>query len=229
MANRRHNEVQPSVFVVDNDQVLRESLAWLIESAGFPVRSYESGEAFLDACTNEVAGCAILDVRLPGISGVALQDELRRRGLRLPVIIITGFADVQMAIRVLKAGALDLIEKPFAEETILERVRQAMLIDAEERRQRAELDRTAALLSRLTARERAVFNMVVHGKANKVVAYDLGISPKTVETHRARVMQKLEARSLADLVRVGLIAERHVGGGVHPASWIPAAGQSVAA
>lgn len=221
MASRSSSLTIPTVFVVDNDRVLRESLAWLLEPAGFSVQTFESGEAFLDACSPEVTGCAVLDVRLPGISGVALQEELSRRDVRLPVIIITAFADVPMAVCVLKAGALDVLEKPFADDAILERVGQALALDAELRRQRKARERTATLLGRLSTRERAVFNLVVHGKANKVVAYDLGISQKTVETHRARVMQKLEARSLADLVRVGLLAEQARAGSLlwRPGSW----------
>jgi FixJ family two-component response regulator len=211
----------PTVFVVDNDRVLRESLAWLLEPAGFLVRTFESGEAFLEACSPEAQGCAVLDVRLPGISGVALQEELGRRGVRLPVIMISGYADVPLAVKVLKAGALDVLEKPFGDDVILERVGQAMALDAELRRQRRERERTTTLLGRLTTRERAVFNLVVHGKANKVVAFDLGISEKTVETHRARVMAKLEARSLADLVRVGLLAEQARASAARPLRWWP--------
>lgn len=198
----------PTVYIVDNDKTLRESLAWLLEPAGFVVRTFESGEALLEACTPAATGCAVLDIRLPGISGVALQEELVRRGVRLPVIIITAYADVPLAVRVLKAGALDVLEKPFSDEVLVERIGQAMALDAELRQQAMERQRNAELLNRLTTRERAVFNLVIHGKANKVVAWDLGISEKTVETHRARVMQKLEARSLADLVRVGLLAEQ---------------------
>ena len=196
----------PTVFIVDNDQSLRDSLAWLVESAGFQVETFASAEAFLAACDAQHAGCLILDIRLPGISGLTLQEELLQRAVKLPVIVITGYADVDTAVRVLKTGAFDFIEKPFGDQVILERITQAIEIDRQRQWMCAERDRSDALLSRLTARERAVFDEVVHGKANKVVAYELGISQKTVESHRARVMEKLGVDSLAELVRLEWVA-----------------------
>lgn len=200
----------PTVFIVDNDESLRDSLAWLVESSGFRAETFASAEAFLAACDAQRAGCLILDVRLPGISGVTLQEELLQRAVKLPVIVITGYADVDTAVRVLKTGAFDFIEKPFGDQIILERVTQAIEIDRQRHQMCAERDRLDALLSRLTTRERAVFDEVVHGKANKVVAIEFGISEKTVEAHRARVMQKLGARSLAELVRLDLLAQHEV-------------------
>jgi FixJ family two-component response regulator len=198
----------PKVFVVDNDAATRQSLAWLLESAGQTVEVFETAEAFLAACDPDQPGCLVLDVRLPGMSGTALQEELGHRGIKLPIIIITGFADVPTAVRVLKRGAFDFIEKPLPDELLLERVAQAIAMDAQRRRARVERAGLAARLARLTVREREVFDQVVHGKPNKVVAFEFGISEKTVEAHRARVMHKLGADSLAELVRMDLVASQ---------------------
>ncbi|MGH7785642.1 MAG: response regulator transcription factor, partial [Candidatus Binatia bacterium] len=202
----------PTVFVVENDASVRDGLAFLLEGAGFAVQTFEKAESFLAACGADQPGCLILDVRLPGMSGLMLHEQLESVGVVLPVIVITGYASVDTAVRVLKRGAIDFIEKPFSDEVILERVREAMLLDAERRRRAALRQQLSARLDRLTARERQVFEEVVHGKANKVVAYEFGISEKTVEAHRARVMQKLGAASLAELVRMDLVfhqADRH--------------------
>lgn len=198
----------PVVFVVDNDPAARESLAWLIESLDLPVESFGTAEAFLETYRPDRPGCLILDVRLPGMSGLRLQDELNRLGVHLPIIMITGFADVPTAVRVLKQGAFDFIEKPLPDDVLLERIQQAIIWDANQRRLRAARDTLMARLACLTAREREVFDQVVIGKANKVVAIEFGISEKTVEAHRARVMQKLGAGSLAELVRIDLAASQ---------------------
>ena len=201
----------PKVFVVDNDVATCKSLAWLLASTGFTPETFETGEEFLAAYLPEQPGCLILDVRLPGMSGVVLQEELVRADIRIPVIMITGFADVHTAVRVLKRGAFDFIEKPLAADVLLECVRRAIACDTQQRQARAERDGLVARLSCLTAREREVFDQVVRGKANKVVAIEFGISEKTVEAHRARVMHKLKAGSLAELVRMDLAAsELHV-------------------
>jgi two-component system, LuxR family, response regulator FixJ len=198
----------PTVFIVDNDLSIRRSLAWLLESVTIRAETFETAEAFLDAYTLDRPGCLVLDVRLPGMSGVALQEELEQRGIKLPLIMITGFADVDTAVRVLKRGAFDFIEKPFTEEVLLDCVRQAIALDAHRRRDGAARERVTSQLARLTARERAVFDQVVLGKPNKVVAIEFGISEKTVEAHRARVMHKLGASSLAELVRMDLQASQ---------------------
>lgn len=211
----QHRETRPNialgapiVFVVENDEAMRTSLAFLLESTGLTVATFGSAEAFVGACTPDQPGCLVLDVRLPGMSGVALQEQLEQLDIKLPVIIITGFADVDTAVRVLKRGAFDFFEKPIADELLLERIRQAIAFDQHRRAIRAERDSLAARLARLTARERAVFDQVVQGKANKVVAIEFGISEKTVEAHRARVMHKLGASSLAELVRMDLAASQ---------------------
>jgi two-component system response regulator FixJ len=198
----------PIVFIVENDDGMRASLAFLLESTGVATATFETAEAFVAACSPDDAGCLLLDVRLPGMSGVALQEQLEQLDIKLPVIIMTGFADVDTAVRVLKRGAFDFFEKPLADELLLERVRQAIAFDQHRRAIRAERDSLAARLARLTARERAVFDQVVQGKANKVVAIEFGISEKTVEAHRARVMHKLGASSLAELVRMDLAASQ---------------------
>jgi two-component system response regulator FixJ len=205
MADR---SVQGIVYIVDNDRSMRGSLTFLVESVGWTAASFESAEAFLAVADPERAGCLVLDVRLPGMSGIMLQEELEERGVPLPIIMISGFGDVETAVRVLKRGAFDFIEKPFAPAVVLDRIAEALALDARQRRLRAERQRVAERLDRLTARERAVFDQVVQGKANKVVAYEFGISEKTVEAHRARVMHKLGATSVAELVRMDFAASQ---------------------
>ncbi len=198
----------PTVFIIDNDVPLRASLRFLLESVDLVSEGFDSAEAFLAALDPGRPGCLILDVRLPGMSGVVLQQRLRDRGCRLPVIVTTGFADVGTAVDMLKRGAFDFFEKPFADELLLDRVQQALSFDDSRRHASAQREAVAARIACLTAREHEVFQEVVHGKANKVVALEFGISEKTVEVHRARVMQKLGANSLAELVRFDLLAQQ---------------------
>jgi FixJ family two-component response regulator len=198
----------PTVFIIDNDAPLRASLRFLLESADLACEEFERAESFLAAYDSDRPGCLILDVRLPGMSGVVLQETLRARGCPLPIIVMTGFADVGTAVSMLKRGAFDFFEKPFADQQLLDRVRQALGFDARRRRVSAERQALASRIACLTAREQEVFREVVHGKANKVVALEFGISEKTVEVHRARVMQKLGANSLAELVRMDLLAQQ---------------------
>ncbi len=197
---------QPSVFVIDNDAAQRRALRWMLESSRLRCQEFACAEDFLDAYENEQPGCLVLDVRLPGMSGLALQEVLQERGVRLPVIVTTGFPDVGTAVAMLKRGALDFFAKPYAPEQLLERVEQAVALDRRLRHERRVREALNARLACLTTRERVVFQEVVHGKANKVMAIELGISEKTVEAHRARVMQKLGATSLADLVRLDVMA-----------------------
>lgn len=198
----------PTVFIIDNDQPLRESLRFLLESAELVSQGFGTAEEFLAAYDPERAGCLILDVRLPGMSGVALQEKLRELGCRLPIIVTTGFADVGTAVTMLKRGAFDFFEKPFSDQLLLERVHQAIGFDDSRRHASAQRQVLTARIACLTTREHEVFQEVVHGKANKVVALEFGISEKTVEVHRARVMQKLGATSLAELVRMDLLARQ---------------------
>jgi len=198
----------PTVFVVDDDADLRESLAWLIESAGLRVKAYSTAQEFLASYEPEQPGCLVLDVRLPGLSGLDLQAELARRGGAPPTIIITGHAKVPMAVRALKGGAIDFLQKPFSDQVLLDRIRQAFDLDRRTRQLQTECNRFAELLAHLTPREREVMELVIAGKPNKIIASDLGISPKTVEIHRGRVMEKTRAGSVAELVRLAQLLRR---------------------
>jgi FixJ family two-component response regulator len=197
---------EPTVFVVDDDRAMRESLSWLLDSVGLRVRSYATAADFLAEHDPAQPGCLVLDVRMPGMSGLDLQAELARRGVELPTIVITGHAEVSMAVRAVKAGAIDFIEKPFSDQLLLDRVRQALEIDLEAREVRRRREDARRRLATLTAREREVLNLVVAGKANKEIASALGVSPKTVEVHRAHVMSKMYVDSLAELIRITLLA-----------------------
>jgi two-component system, LuxR family, response regulator FixJ len=199
------NEAESTVFVVDDDADLRESLGWLFESAGLRFKSYSTAQEFLTDYKPEEPGCLLLDVRMPGLSGLDLQEELRRRGVPPPIIIMTGHARVPMAVRALKGGAIDFIQKPFSDQSMLERIRQAIDLDRRTRQVRTEAAKFAALLTHLTPREREVMGLVIAGKPNKIIAADLGISPKTVEIHRGRVMEKMQVESVAELVRLDLL------------------------
>ncbi|HEY2011439.1 MAG TPA: response regulator FixJ [Rhizomicrobium sp.] len=200
------------VFIVDDDADIRDSLQLLLEVAGFKVRNFTSAKQFL-ADASSKHGCLIADIRMPDMSGLELQEEVARRHLDLPVIIMTGHGDVPLAVRAMKAGAVDFLEKPFDEEKMLASVRRALEIGSRARSRVAEATAAKNLLASLTPRERGVLDKLVQGRSNKVVAYELGISPRTVEIHRAHIMGKMEASSLSDLVRVVLAAEQ--GNGSH--------------
>jgi two-component system, LuxR family, response regulator FixJ len=197
---------RPTVFVVDDDQAMRNSLKWLIESVSMQVETFESANAFIQSYYPGRSGCLLLDVRMPGMSGLELQEYLLVNQIAIPVIIITGHGDVPMAVRAMKAGAVDFIEKPFNDELLLESIRQAMALDARQRDMQAQRAEIATRLARLTPREHEVMVMVTNGQANKEIANTLGVSSKTVEAHRARVMEKMEADSLAELVRMAINA-----------------------
>jgi RNA polymerase sigma factor (sigma-70 family) len=194
-------KAKPAVFIVDDDADFRDSMQWLLESTPYPVESFASAQAFLDAYDGR-AGCMLLDVRMPEINGLALQQLMREQDIRLPVVIITGHGDVPMAVNAMKNGALDFIEKPFDDEILLQLVDRAME-EAEklfsEQQQERELRTLYEVLSR---REREVMQLVVSGNSNREIAETLGISPKTVEVHRSRVMSKMRAESLAALVQM---------------------------
>jgi len=196
----------PTVFVVDDDQAMRRSLKWLIESIGMQVKTYGSADEFLNSYFPGRAGCLLLDVRMPGMSGLELQAHLGRDDSRLPVIIITGHGDVSMAVKAMKSGAVDFIEKPFHDEDLLTSIRNALEFDEKQQVLRSQRAEIALRLATLTPREHEVIDMVADGRTNKEIATVLGVSAKTVEAHRARVMDKMRARSLAELVRMVLIA-----------------------
>lgn len=195
------------VHVVDDDTAVRRSLAMLLRSAGHQVETYASAEALLQAA--EVAGglahgCIVLDVRMPGMDGLSLMEVLSRRDIHLPVVVVTGHGDIPLAVRAMRAGALDFVEKPYAEERILEAVGSALLSAREADRQRLLAVQAQAKVGALSPREREVLAALVEGKANKVIGFELGISPRTVEVHRANLMEKLGVRSLPEAVRIGL-------------------------
>lgn len=195
----------PTVFVVDDDAAMRTSLRWLIESVGLSVETYNSAQEFLNAYTDR-SGCIVLDVRMPGMSGLELQEHLNSRRIMIPVIIVTGHGDIPMAVAAMKAGAVEFIEKPFNDQRLLDCVQEALQRDNRIRNDQVEKAAIDQRLDNLTPREEKVMEMVVAGKANKVIAALLDVSAKTVEAHRAKVMEKMGVTSLAELVRLALIA-----------------------
>ncbi len=195
------------VHVVDDDDAIRRALTMLARSAGYEARSYVSAEAALESLTPDSAGCVVTDVRMPGMSGLDLQSALRARGVDLPVIVITGHGDVPMAVRALKQGAADFIEKPFDDEAFLSSIAMAIAADAKAASLRGARADIAARVAQLTLREREVMTLVVQGLSNHLAADALNISVRTVENHRARVMEKMGARGLSDLVRMVLKLE----------------------
>jgi FixJ family two-component response regulator len=196
-----------NIYIVDDDEALRDSLVWLLESSGYKVMSYESAEVFLGVYNASMTGCLVLDVRMPGMSGLELFEELRRRHCTLPVIFITGHGDVPMAVSAVKKGAVDFIEKPFSERDMLGLIEQCLVAEEQSRDQRRVDAETARRLDHLTHREREVLDLIIVGKLNKQIADVLGISIKTVEVHRARVMEKMGAHSLAELVQCVITVE----------------------
>lgn len=193
------------VHVIDDDQSARDSLEFLLDCAGFAVRTYESAVAFLKAIPHIEHGVIVTDIRMPEMSGVELVGRLKALGVPDPVIVITGHADVPLAIQAMKAGVADFLEKPFDDHAILGAVRAALSRDGKRDQARAERDRILALLETLSPREREVLDGLVEGRANKVIAFDLGISARTVEVYRANVMTKMTAASLSELVRMAMI------------------------
>jgi FixJ family two-component response regulator len=197
----------PTVFIVDDDEAVRSSLQLLLKSLGLPAVTHASAAEFLAAYAPEQPGCVILDVRMPGMSGIEMQDELNRRGAVIPVIFITGHGDVPMAVEAMQQGAFDFLQKPFHEQDLIDRVRRALANDLANRARLDEIARIRAHVAALTPREKQVLRLVTQGKPNKVIAGDLGLSQRTVEIHRAHLMQKMEASSLAQLVRMTMIAD----------------------
>ncbi len=195
---------EQTVFVVDDDAAVRDSLSWLIKSVGLNVESYASAQDFLDALDPKGRGCVVLDVRMPGMSGLELQEKLVADDVSVPVIMLTGHGDVPMAVRAVKAGAFDFIEKPFNDQVLLDRIQQALKQEQQTRQVEEQRAQVVSRLALLTPREREVLSWVVSGNPNKVIAAQLGISCRTVEIHRGRVMEKMQARSLSELVRIGL-------------------------
>lgn len=200
-----------TIFVVDDDETVRGSLHWLLESLRLKVQTYASAQDFLSAYDPVQPGCLVLDVRMPDISGLQLQEILAQRQIRIPVILITGHGDISMAVRAMKAGAFDFIEKPFNDQVLLERIQQGLAIDARFRYEAAEREKNIERLGSLTPRESEVLDGVVGGKSNKLIAAELGISIKTVEVHRARVMEKMAVSSVAELTALCITSNLHKG------------------
>jgi len=194
------------IYVVDNDDAFRDSLCWLLESAGHTVAAYADAESFLGALDPLQHGCLVLDIRMPGMSGLELQDELKRHGNPLPIIFVTGHGDVPMAVSTVKKGAAEFIEKPFDDRALLGLVENALTLDAGLRREQARRMSVATRIATLTQREREIMQYVVAGKMNKTIADELCISIKTVEAHRAKVMLKMGVDSVAQLVQLALEA-----------------------
>lgn len=195
------------VHVVDDDLAVRQSLAFLLASDGLPVRLYESAQAFLDQPHGSAAGCVVTDIRMPGIDGIEFLRRLKACGSPLPVIVITGHADVPLAITAMKEGAMDFIEKPFADDIFLNAVRAVLRKQVRSTLRQSQMSEVSRRLQLLSERERQVLDGLLAGKANKVIAYDLDISPRTIEIYRANVMSKMQAGSLSELVRMALLVE----------------------
>lgn len=201
--------ISPLIHVIDDDEAVRDSLQFLLEAAGYRVRLYDSARAFLDETLVAEESCIISDVRMPEMDGLALQAVLAKRGGPQNLIFMTGHGDVPLAVRALKAGAVDFLEKPFEEEAMLAAVQAALARCREQRGQNAESARARQRLQALTPREVEVLDRLVAGSPNKMIAFDLGMSPRTVEVHRARIMEKTQARSLSELVRLVLAAQKN--------------------
>ncbi len=193
-----------TVFIVDDDPAIRFAMQALMDSVNLTHEIFGSGDEFLENFTVQRPGCLVLDIRMPGLGGLELQQELLNRDITLPIIFITGHGDVPMAVEAMQKGAVDFIQKPFRDQDLLDRISEALKTDKERREKRQKHAEVAERVARLTNREREVFDLVVTGKPNKVIAYELGVSQRTVEIHRARVMEKMQARSLADLVKMHL-------------------------
>jgi two-component system response regulator FixJ len=193
------------VQIIDDDDALRDSLTFLLSSAGIEAKSYESAGAYLNDPQRGAAGCIITDVRMPGMSGIDLLRKLKSDGVSLPVIVMTGHGDVPLAVEAMKLGAFDFIEKPFDDDALLASVRGALGVQEKQTREGSQRQEIENRLTQLSTRERQVLDGLVAGQANKVIAYELGISPRTVEIYRANVMTKMQANSLSDLVRMALV------------------------
>ena len=201
-------KIEQTVYVVDDDEAIRKALRLLLKSVGLKVETFASAQEFLDAYTEDMAGCLVLDIRMAGMSGIDLQKKLIEMHAILPIIFITGHGDVPLAVEAMRDGALDFIQKPFSEQKLLDRVNQALEKDLTARKDMTKKQTLLDRIAQLTPREKEVMDLIVAGVANKGVAYKLGISERTVEIHRARVMQKMNATSLPHLVRMALKAKQ---------------------
>ncbi len=197
-------DTAPTVFIVDDDEAVRESLGLLLESVDQGSKGFASGTEFLDAYDDDMAGCIVLDIRMPGMNGMELQKKLNEVNSILPIIFVTGHGDVPMAVEAMQHGAVDFIQKPYREQNLLDKINQALKLDQQQRASLREKQQIIERIETLTPRELEVMEMMIDGNANKVIAIDLGISQRTVEIHRSRVMEKMNTHSLAHLVRMVL-------------------------
>lgn len=203
---------QPTVFIVDDDPAVRDSLRWLLESMRLNVATFESAEAFLKYYTMHMVGCLILDVRMPGMSGLQLQQYLTKQKYSLPIVFITGHGDIPMAVRAMQAGAMYFLEKPFEDQVLLDYVHEALALDNDNQQARVRLASIQARIANLTDREREVMNLVIDNHSNKEIAAKLGVSIKTVEFHRSHMMEKMHASSLIELVNMARESAPHTNG-----------------
>ncbi|PHQ24264.1 DNA-binding response regulator [Marinobacter guineae] len=197
-------DIQQTVYVVEDDEAVRDSLELLLKSDGKPVKPYESATAFLKDYSDKMAGCIVLDIRMPGMDGMELQKKLNEKHSILPIIFVTGHGDVPMAVDAMKEGAVDFIQKPYREEALLEKIEAALKQDLEQRKSLDEKQEIIRRIKSLTPREHEIMDRMIAGQANKVIAIELEISQRTVEIHRSRVMHKMGTHSLAHLVRMVL-------------------------
>ena len=197
-------DIQQTVYVVEDDEAVRDSLEMLLKSDGKPVKTYESATAFLKDYSDKMAGCIVLDIRMPGMDGMELQKKLNEKHSILPIIFVTGHGDVPMAVDAMKEGAVDFIQKPYREEALLEKIEAALKQDLEQRKSLDEKQEIIRRIKSLTPREHEIMDRMIAGQANKVIAIELEISQRTVEIHRSRVMHKMGTHSLAHLVRMVL-------------------------
>lgn len=197
-----------TVFIIDDDEGIRDGLSMLFESIGQQSQSFESGNAFLDAYNDKMTGCLVLDIRMPKMSGLEVQRKLKQLNCLMPIIFITGHGDIPMAVEAMRLGAIDFIRKPFNEQALLERINEALVLDEKQHATKSNKYQDKSKVDSLSAREREVFERVTDGAMNKVIAADLGISERTVEVHRSHVMDKLGVRTLAQLVRIKIMCEQ---------------------
>ena len=197
-----------TVYIIDDDDDFRNSLAWLLERHKFEVRQFASAKAFLAELKPE-RGCIVTDVKMPGMDGLELQRELNSRGIRLPTIVITGYGDIAMAVQAMRNGAIDFIEKPFEDREFIEIIRHAQERETKEHEERRRAEDVKERIGTLSAREREVMERVVQGKPNKLIAAEFFLSPRTIEIHRANMMRKMKAGSVAELVRMACLAEKY--------------------
>ncbi len=199
-------QLDPVIYVVDDDEAVRHSLEFLLKTAGMNVRGFDSAKAFFEVLPQVRSGCIITDVRMPDVTGIDLLQRVKELGIDVPVIVITGHGDIALAVDAMKIGAIDFLEKPFDDDVLLAAVQSALNRTADTAQRNAELSEIRDKLAALSNRERQVLEGLVAGKANKMIAFDLGISPRTVEIYRANLMTKMAANSLSDLVRMAMMA-----------------------